>query len=63
MLNLPLSDGVSIHTKAASGSLVFRAVAADTKELSTILRSIALPVLFTWEQTHTVGFEPVDTTP
>ncbi len=58
LLNLPLRDGVSAHTKATTGSLVFRAVAADIRELRTILRSNALPVIFTWEQTHAVGFEP-----
>ncbi len=56
LLNLPLSDGVSVHTKVTTGSLVFRAVAADIRELRTILRSTALPVFFAWEQTHTVGF-------
>ncbi len=56
LLNLPLSDGVSVHTKATTGSLVFRAVAADIRELRTILRSTALPVFFKQEQTYAVGF-------
>ncbi|SNQ59126.1 hypothetical protein MNV_1070016 [Candidatus Methanoperedens nitroreducens] len=56
LLNLPLSDGVSAYTKATTGSLVFRAVATDIRELRTVLRSTALPVLFTQEQTCAVGF-------
>jgi hypothetical protein len=36
--------------------LLFRAVVSDTWELRTMLRSIALPVLFMREQTLMVGF-------
>ncbi|MBU4138695.1 MAG: hypothetical protein KJ729_01930 [Euryarchaeota archaeon] len=36
--------------------LLFRAVVYDTWELRTMLRSIALPVIFTQEQTCAEGF-------
>ena len=36
--------------------VLFRAVVADIRELRTMLRSIALPVFFTQEQTCAVGF-------
>jgi hypothetical protein len=36
--------------------VLFRAVAADIQVLRTIFRNNALPFLFAWEQTHTVGF-------
>jgi hypothetical protein len=53
---LPHVTGTSHRIKVDSGSLVFRAVISDTWELRTMLHSIALPVLFTQEQTCAVGF-------
>ena len=45
-----------MHMKATYGSHTLRAVVADTRELRTVLRSTALPVLFVREQTQTGGF-------
>lgn len=56
LLKLPFVHGMSHHTKATYSSLSFQAVVTDIRELRTILRSTALPVLFTWEQTHMEGF-------
>ena len=50
--------GMSPITKPTSGLLALRAVAADTGELRTILRSAALLVFFDGEQTQEGGFKP-----
>ncbi|MCD4842704.1 MAG: hypothetical protein K8R08_12020 [Methanosarcinales archaeon] len=42
--------------KATSGSLALWAVAADIRELRTVLRSTALPILFIREQSPMGGF-------
>jgi len=48
--------GMSPIAKATLRSLALQAVVADTKELRTVLRSTALPILFVQEQTQTGGF-------
>jgi hypothetical protein len=58
LLKLPFVHGMSHHTKATYSSLAFQAVVTDIRELRTILRSTALPVFFTQEQTCAVGFKP-----
>ena len=48
--------GMPPTSKLTSGLLKLRAVAADTGELRTILRSAALLVFFDGEQTWAGGF-------
>jgi hypothetical protein len=48
--------GMSPIAKATLRSLALQAVVADTKELRTVFRNTALPVLFIREQTQMGGF-------
>ena len=59
LLELLFRDGTSHHVKATFGSLLLKAVVSDTWKLRTMLRSIALSVLFTREKNRVEGFKPM----